>query len=185
MNGIQSFFYIGDGDFEILLTACSGVSSIEVYGVNMDNLETSASSTITANDVNDLGDMYVCGNGGLQDYIRVIYNVDTTLLFTNAVSNINSGSTVIEGSGTNASALFHFTGTTIGDYSNNNNNFFESLENQIFGIDLQPINSSMSGFESFIVTQYDTKLIGTFSGPAINNNTGALVQIQGDFNINQ
>ena len=41
------------------------------------------------------------------------------------------------------------------------------------------------GFEwIFNVTEYDSKLIGTFGGPAINVNTGIQVQIQGDFNIN-
>ena len=83
----------------------------------------------------------------------------------------------------NSTAIIFFNGTTIGDYSDAN--FVEWISDQTQGITLTPVNPNGGlSFTSFNVTEYDSKLIGTFGGPAINVNTGIQVQIQGDFNIN-
>lgn len=183
MSGYQSYFYIESGEFEIFLTACNNVSEIEVYGVNLDNLETSAISTASFNQISDLGDVQVCNNGGLQNYIRIIYNSDTSLVFVNATVHNNGDFTYMDAGVPNSTAIIFFNGTTIGDYSDAN--FVEWISDQTQGITLTPVNPNGAlSFTSFNVTEYDSKLIGTFGGPAINVNTSIQVQIQGDFNIN-
>ena len=184
MNGYSSYHYVGSGEFEVFVSTCNNISAMSMYGVNMDNLEQSTTLTVIPDQVNDLGDIQVCGIGGLQNYIRVVYNVDTIFLFTDATGNIDTDWTFINSEGNNTQASINFNGITTGDYSDNN--YVEAIYDQNVGYSLSSLDPNLPTFTSFNVTQYDTKLVGTFSGIMLGTNPQgqAQVQVQGDFNIN-
>ena len=83
----------------------------------------------------------------------------------------------VEDIGTGGTIAIAFEGLTTGDYSMSN--IVEMLLDDTMGWEFH----SNSGFSTFDVTQYDTKLKGTAGGELIEWATGNLVQVDVSFNI--
>lgn len=178
IDGYSSYYYVTDGAFDQLLTvpACATVTSdYSIVGVNLDTPEQGLPVTATAQTNNDLGDLSTCGSS-LENYI--LLTIDGETKYVLEVGTDPGGTfTYLYGGGTNAAAGIGFEGTTVGDYSSSN--FIEIIEVDGWGI--QSISPDLPAFSNFQVTQYDTKIVGTFSGQVINN--GTEVFLEGEFNV--
>lgn len=177
MNGYSTYHYITGGEFEFFMTPCLASTEIEVYGVNLDNLEQGAPVIATAQTINDLGDISICGSS-LNNYLKLTIDGESRYVFDLTV-NVNAGGgngTYMYTEGSNLFIGIGFGGTTIGDYSTDN--FIEGIMIDDWNIWQ---NSGSAPFSSFTITQFDTKLIGSFSGQVENN--GVPVFLEGEFNI--
>lgn len=172
MDGIETYHYVTGGVFEFFMTPCMATAQIEVVGVNMDNLEQGTPVTAIAQTTNDLGDLSTCGSF-LENYMILTIDGESKTVL-NFTTNSSPNGTYMFAEGNNIFVGIGFGGNTVGDYSSNN--FIE-------GISVDDWNIFQNDpFSSFIVTQFDTKAVGTFSGVVSNN--GVEVLLEGEFNVN-
>lgn len=181
IEGNTTHHYITGGTFDILLTIppCSNLTSdYSIVGVNLDIPEEGIPVSATTQTTNDLGDLSTCGSA-LENYMIVTINGESKYILNMTVySQTGSGWTYMESGSANLFAGIGFGGDSVGDFSANN--YIEGLS--IDSWNIHEISNIFSTFSSFIVTQYDTKLVGTFSGQVLNN--GVEVFAEGEFNIN-
>lgn len=176
MGGIPTYVYVTGGEFEFSMTSCSAIGEIQVYGVNMDNLQQGTTVTAFIQTTNELGDLSTCG-AVLENYLAITIGSETKYVF-DFVTNVQNGSTYFSSQAPNVFAGIGFGGDTVGDYGNDN--FIEGLS--FDGWDIYNATGSSTAFSTFTVTQFDTKLVGTFSGDVENN--GVQVFVEGVFNLN-
>lgn len=176
-----SHHYVSGGAFNILLTTtpCFNLTSdYTITGVSLDNPEEGLPVTATAQTTNNLGDLSTCGSS-LENYMILTIGGESRYVLNMTVdSQAGTNWTYMYSESSNIFAGIGFEGNTVGDFSASN--FIEGLF--IDGWNIQQIQTNPAAFSSLIVTQYDSKLVGTFSGQVLNNNVE--VFLEGEFNIN-
>ncbi|MFK7773898.1 MAG: hypothetical protein AB8F94_17235 [Saprospiraceae bacterium] len=174
-QGQTIYQYTATSNFSMTFSSCSNTSDIEVIGIDPSSLEQSDIVLATPNVQNDLGDINVCGTQ-LQNFITITID-GVTGVFTNNIINANANSTYIESLSPSQGHYigFGFDGTTTGDYTTTA--YSEGIFSTSLGWSYDLIT-----FTSFEVTQYDTKVVGSFTGD-IYDNSGTLVPITCTFNV--
>ncbi|MEM6965378.1 MAG: astroprincin family protein [Bacteroidota bacterium] len=180
-DGEAVYYYVTSGNFGFTFSSCASATDIDVVGVNIDNMEQGTAVSATPGTTNNLGDLSTCGTS-LNNFISVTIDDNTqttTYIILNAVAGTSPASTftnITAASATgNEFVSFGFDGQTVGDYSSSN--YVEAISVSTWNLFTQ------GGFSSFEVTQYDTKLVGTFGGELTDPNSGLIVTVTGTFNI--
>ncbi len=178
-NGGKIYHYTAS-NFSYTLNTCGGIGDVTIIGVDLDALEQGPYVIAPAGTTTDLGPVSACGNP-TPNTITVTIGAESRN-YINAFEHVGTptaGHTMIgvEDIGGGGAISITFEGLTTGDYSMSN--FVEMLRDDTMGWEFY----SNSGFSTFDVTQYDTKLIGTASGELIEWMSGNLVQVDVSFNI--
>ena len=174
-QGQAIYHYTATSNFSMTFSSCTNTSDIEVTGIDPSSLEQSDIVLATPNTQNDLGDINVCGSQ-LQNFITITID-GVTGVFTNNIIDASPTSTYIQSiSPTNDHFIgFGFEGVTTGDFTTTA--YCESIFNISLGWSFDIII-----FSTFEVTQYDTKVVGSFTGE-VYDNTGTLVPITCSFSV--
>ena len=176
-NGHSVFQYTTTSNFSMSFSSCNNTSTVNVTAANLDNLEQSGVLSATPNVSTDLGDINVCGNQ-LTNYITITID-GTTAIFANVTVQADSLFTYFQSVDPDQSHFVGvgFPGITTGDYTNDV--FMEGLFSSPLGWNY----GEGTTFSSFLVTQYDTEVAGTFEGQVIDQTTGNTLPMSGAFNI--
>ena len=178
-NGATVYRYT-DSNFSYTFTTCGGSGDVIIIGIDLDALEQGPDFIAPAGTTTDLGSVSACGNSTANSVTVTIGTESRTYVNAGAfVGTPTAGHTMIgvEDIGTGGTIAIAFEGLTTGDYSMSN--IVEMLLDDTMGWEFH----SNSGFSTFDVTQYDTKLKGTAGGELIEWATGNLVQVDVSFNI--
>ncbi|MFT5264035.1 MAG: hypothetical protein ACI8YQ_002779 [Polaribacter sp.] len=176
-NGQTVYHYIS-ANFSYTFTTCGGAGDVTVTGIDLDALEQGAEVTAPANATTDLGNLSTCGSPVLSGLTVSVDGVEKIYLAVNVNTNASFNYISVDFGGmSNDYIYFAFEGGDVGDYSNNN--FLEGIFDSTMGWGF----FNNTGFDTFIVTQYDTQLMGTASGMFTNSVTGLESLVELDFNI--
>ena len=180
-DGYYFYHYTSTSNFSISLTSCPSTANIQVVGKNLDDLQQSTALNALPNVQTDLGDIYACiPSSGSIITITVEENgmANTTVFPMSTASFVDS--TVIEFSGIDESINIVFQGNSVGDYSSTN--YINMLDSFSSGWVFAPQTPTPS-FSTFVVTQFDNRLVGYFNGVLLNQISGDMVIVNGTFDI--
>ncbi len=160
-DGQTSYHYLTSSNFSITFSTCNITSEVEIVAYNLDNLKKSDPAIIPSGTSTDLGIVKACDNQVLNQ-ITVIFDGQTVVFEDTSIDPFATGTNVY-GLTTNGDVIrFRFEGLTTGTYDDTEC-FFEALIVSSLGWSFSPNSVRI---DNLVVTEYDTRLVGSFDATA-------------------
>ena len=181
-DGLNTYHYLDNSNFEVHLTTCTSPTTIDVIGVNIAEFIQSEAQTVNSDTQTDLGDIDVCDEQ-LTNFITLTVDGTTRTYFNPTVNvysdSLGGGSTYIEAASDDQSYYvgFQINGIDAGDYSGSDGNVIEVIFNQGTGWQFG------GSFTNMTVTEFGSTITGTFSG--LTDNNGQTIDLTGEFSVDQ
>ncbi len=167
-DGQTIYAYMDKSDFSIDFSSCSNSTEIEIVATNLDDFTQSNPIIAPAKTKTDLGSIKACDNQ-LEGFVSLTIDGETTIITGDIEVFIVSGTsnfTQIFARNLEFTdvANFTFNGHIAGDYTTFDDYFLIEFLSQLHSWSYLEIYPEDVIMDSFIVTEYGTKLEGSFSG---------------------
>ena len=174
-EGQTVYHYVTGGSFSFAMTTCSETAPVNVTGVDIDMGTQSDAATAMSGIINDLGTLQAC-ELTFTNYFRISVDGDEAVYLDPTIEADSSGFTAIQHftNTQDAGIYIGFYGSTVGDYSGENDHFIEVIFDSNKGWEFG------GNFDSFIITEYGP-VGGTVDGNFSGDFNGQ--QVVGDFSI--
>ncbi len=176
-DGLSTYHYVDGNGFEFSVTTCPLTESLDVQGIDTDNLTQSDVISIATEADVDLGEIDICIED-LEEFMQITINGVTNVYTDPLFYTTNNSYTFLEVDDLGVTIDIGIIGATVGEFKSN-----------ILHIDVIDVANGWDLYdtvilETFTITEFGDiggKVVGFFEGTLWDNNTNTDVPASGSF----